>query len=386
MGRRRLSRREALALDVLLVVGCAVTGIWRETAFPPSGVRMLDLPTGWYAAAQIPGALALLWRRSRPLQVTGLQAVLNLLSPTQASLVMAYSLGAHAKRRTASIIAFAVMVLTWCLGAQLWRLADQLSGPLALIGLFLLGLYLQARRSLIDALADRAGRAERERELLADVAVAAERTHIAREMHDLIAHRISMMVLQAGAARMHSAEGQTAASLEEIRSLGVRTLDELRDMVGVLRTVGLPSAGDAVRQADRHESDQTVAGVVDGARRAGMHIELTESGDEAHLPPPASRALQRVVQEILTNAAKHAPGSAVSITIDHGPDKSVVRATNETRDNGGERTSGGRGLLGLRERLGMLGGSLIVDGDRDGVFEVTATVPVTGSPSERAPS
>jgi signal transduction histidine kinase len=230
-----------------------------------------------------------------------------------------------------------------------------------IIAAALAGLYLNARRKLVQALTERA-----ERELLAERARADERTRLAAEMHDVVTHRLNLMVLHAGALRMAAKDDDVREAAEELRTAGCQALVELRDLVGVLRSGRTAPIPDVL-------PDRLSRLVAD----SGLEITLTEHGDADVISPAVRRTMYRVVQESLTNVHKHAPGAHTAITVHCGPSsvRAVVRNTapSSTPETALPRT--GTGLLGLRGRVEMVGGTLTAGPTDDGGFEVDAVLP-----------
>jgi signal transduction histidine kinase len=170
----------------------------------------------------------------------------------------------------------------------------------------LVALYFDARRRLVQALTERAERAERERHLLAEQARAEERARLAGEMHDVVTHRVSLMVLQAGALRMTAKDEATRQAAEDLRAAGCQALDELRDLVGILRAE--PEGDEAPPTAD-------FAALVAESTAVGTPVELIEDGDPALASPVVGRTAYRVVREALTNVRKHASGAMVTVRV-----------------------------------------------------------------------
>lgn len=373
MRRRTLSARSAVAIDVALALAAGVTGVWREVAYPPQGLRLLTLPTWVYVVVQVVGALTLLLRRSRPIEVGLANAALSLLSPTQAAYVAAYALGAYVKNKLRAAAAFGALVVGWILGAQIWQLRDKLGGPLLLALGMLAGLYVASRRSLYDLLADRAEQAERDQELLARLAVADEQERLAREMHDVVTHRVSLMVLQAGALRISTDDESTRQSAESIRQAGVQALSELRELIGTVRDE--PARSDA----ETLTSAPSIAGVVDAARATGVIVDVDQQGRDEQMTPTVARTVLRIVQEGLTNAAKHSPGALVTVRLRHSLNGSRVHVlsapTAGAADRDLQESGSGTGLTGLRHRVEIVGGSFAAGRTDDGGFEIVARVP-----------
>ncbi|MEV7024353.1 histidine kinase [Kitasatospora sp. NPDC093558] len=241
------------------------------------------------------------------------------------------------------------------------------------------GLYVGARRRLIESLKDRAHGLETELDLLAEQAQERarrarleERTRIAREMHDVVAHRVSLMVVHAGALeRIVAKDPQKAAqSAKLMGEVGRQALNELREILGVLRM-----------DDERPAEPDSLAGLprlVDQSRAAGMAVTLTVSGSRRQFTGEAEQTAYRVVQEGLTNAHKHAGGANVSVLLAYAPNGvrvSVVNACPGGERGAAELPSGGNGLVGMRERVIALGGTFSAGPEADGGFRVEAVLP-----------
>ncbi|WP_344907681.1 sensor histidine kinase [Actinomadura meridiana] len=236
----------------------------------------------------------------------------------------------------------------------------------------LIGMYVAARRRVVQGLTERAERAETERHLLAERARAEERARLAAEMHDVVAHRVTLMVLQAGALRVRAPDEATRAAAEELRGTGCQALDELRDVVGLLRRG--PGAGPA---ADSGPLPDLSALVAESAA-VGVPVELAEHGDPPPASPAVGRTAYRVVQEALTNARKHAPGAAVHVDVRYRIDgvTLIVRNAAASGEPDAElaASGSGMGLAGLRERVELIGGTFTAGPHLDG-FRVEAALP-----------
>jgi signal transduction histidine kinase len=234
----------------------------------------------------------------------------------------------------------------------------------------LLALYFTARREVLQALRDRAERAERERYLLAEQARAEERARLAGEMHDVVTHQVSLMVLQAGALGITAPDEATRQAAEELRAAGVQALDELRDLIGILRTAP---------ESDQAPSISGLSELVAESTAVGTPAELVQEGDPALASPVVGRTAYRIVREALTNVRKHAPGAHVVVRV--GYDESQVRlsirntAATAPPDGGLAATGSGLGLAGLRQRIELVHGTLRASGTPDGGFCVEATMP-----------
>jgi signal transduction histidine kinase len=335
---------------------------------------------------------SLVVRRRAPLTVMAIMAAFTLavtlliwpagaLTPAHASNVWApyaTSLAAYGPvlyrqdRRTAfiAIAIFAVIV------ARPW----QPSVAVITIGLLrvaigpLLALYFIARRQLVQALTERAERAERERHLLAEQARAEERARLAGEMHDVVSHRVSLMVLQAGALRMTATDEPTRQAAEELRASGCQALDELRDLVGILRTAP---------EGDQTPTAPGLEALVAESTSVGTPAELIRKGDPALASPVIGRTAYRIVREALTNVRKHAPGARVVVRVEYDPAqvRLTVRNTAPAAPStvlAGPvlaNTGSGLGIAGLRQRIELVHGTLRAGPAADGGFCVDATLP-----------
>lgn len=234
------------------------------------------------------------------------------------------------------------------------------------------GLWVGARRQVLAALREHAARLEREQAARAEQARAQERTRIAREMHDVVAHRVSLIVLHAGALEVSVPDERTAAEFANIRAAGREALANLREVLGVLRAQESP---------DGHAPPPSLADLdrlLSQSRSAGLRVRRRDEGDPRPVPEAAQRAAYRVVQEALTNVHKHVGECDVDVVLRYGSGELEVIV-----DNGppaGARPAeplpgGGLGLLGLRERVSLLGGRLRTGPGPEGGFTVAARIP-----------
>jgi signal transduction histidine kinase len=347
-------------------------------------------------AAQGLTCLSLVARRRAPLAVVGIfaaftLAVTLLVSPFHVlrpandgtiwaplgTVLAAYGPVRFATNRRRTVAAFAVIALLTVITARPWQpsLAVVTIGVLRIAFGPLLAMYFVARRRLVQALTERAERAEREQHLLAEQALAAERARLAGEMHDVVTHGVSLMVLQAGALRMTAPDEPTRQAAEELRAAGCRALDELRDLVGILRAT--PDGGEAPEEA--HPSTSGPAALVAESTAAGLPTELVEDGDPQLASPVVERTVYRIVQEALTNARKHAPGARVTVQVRYDPAnvRLTIRNTPPTQpaDAGLVGTGSGMGLANLRRRIELVHGTLRAGPVPDGGFRVDATLP-----------
>lgn len=238
------------------------------------------------------------------------------------------------------------------------------------------GLYLGSRRELVWTLRQRAVRAEAEQELRVSQARGTERERIAREMHDVLAHRITQVSMHSGALafREDLAADELRAGLAQIQGKANEALHELRGVLGVLRD----GSGEPVDPPQPRFSD--IEEMVVEARRSGMNVTYDDRVDVTGEPLPdgAGRTLYRIVQEGLTNAGKHAPGAHVSVVVGGDPDRGLeVEVRNPLGFHPAGATPGaGLGLIGLAERTELRGGRL-EHGREGSVFVLRASIPWT---------
>lgn len=233
-----------------------------------------------------------------------------------------------------------------------------------------IGALISARQELSARIRELASSREREKKLLAETVRAAERAELAREMHDVVSHQVTLIAMQAGALQV-SAEGNAAEAARTIRELSTRTLEELRNLVGVLRSSD--AAEDT--QPGLDELDALVQNFRDGAVPVALDVEAEPS----RLPRPVSHAVYRTVQEALTNIRKHAAGARASVRVLAQQDTLVVEVRNgRARAHEPALPSGGHGLIGLEERAGLLGGTFTAGPTSEGGFRVSATYPLAG--------
>jgi len=276
---------------------------------------------------------------------------------------------------TAAYLAFSIAL--HALGSP-EALVDYIVFYLALTACWVLGAFVRRHRG--EEAARRADEAER-RELRAREAAAAERARIARELHDVVTHHVTAMVVQADATQfLATSPERVSQSMTAIAGTGRRALTELRYLLGVLEATGEQAAKPG--PAARSPALGTFRDLVEQTRLGGQPVEFTEHGEPSALAVGAELAAYRVVQEALTNAVKHAPGRRTVVRIGHEPglvDIEVTTAapvapiTRALQD--GSEPPAGRGIAGLRERLAMLGGELVAAATADGGFRLQARIP-----------
>lgn len=343
----------------------------------------------------IPACLSLWIRRRHPVAVGWATVGLALVSDGSAgaALVALFTVAVHcAPRRTLQLAAFAVAA--GVSGSIIYSKDHELSGPLAtwlvvVIAVVGFGLYVRARRELLLSLQERAHRAEDEQQLRVREAQLAERTRIAREMHDVLAHRISLLSVHAGALEFNpnATPEEIARAASVIRVSARAAQEELREVVGVLRSGPGPE--------DMQPPQPTIADLatlIDESRSAGMDLSLRNALGGQAPSPILGRTVYRLMQEALTNIRKHAPGQLVAIAIDGGRASGIrvevvnqprvgravasdaqARGIHDAHDRG--HVGSGIGLVGLAERVALVGGELISEVLPGGGFRLTATLP-----------
>ncbi|ANN18278.1 two-component sensor histidine kinase [Amycolatopsis orientalis] len=233
----------------------------------------------------------------------------------------------------------------------------------------LLGRFLHSRRELALRLDEVKQAREHERRLDAQAVLAKERNQLAREMHDVVSHQVSLIAVQAGAMKVSTTDPAVKAGAENVRQLSVNTLDELRHMVNLLRASGTP-ATELTPQPTLTDLRRLIDNSALDARLVGDAPE--------DLEPPVQRAIYRTIQEALTNVRKHAPGAGVTIDITRDDTDLTVTVTN-TRPTRPTLAlpSARHGLVGLQERAALLGGRLYTGSMPDGGFQLRLRLPLT---------
>lgn len=306
-----------------------------------------------------------------PVSVFGLVAWLTFGS--WAGLLTASYYAAVARRRVALGL-FAAIVFASYLGAALtvysFRIEFAIWAVLSaalVVGLpAAVGLWVRERRRVFAALVERAAQAEREKQARGEHARAQERTRIAREMHDVVAHRVTLMVLHAGAIEVNAPDEATATAAAFIRTTGRDALEELRAALGVLRSgetgpTPLPTLDDL---------DE----LLEQSRAVGIALTRYDEGEPRAYPAAVERTAYRVIQEALTNVHKHAADASTSLVLSYLPEGLKVTVRNEPGVSAALPGSG-TGLAGLRERVEVLGGAFEAGRRLDGGFLVSAWLP-----------
>ena len=351
------------ALGVGLIVAQVAPLAWRRRAPQQALVVILVATVAFYAANFLP--------------VTG----------GIPALIATYSVAAHLERRLSlRALGLVIVAVLACLGfAALyhpWSPAQLVTNGVFVAMAWILGDNLRTRRAYTATLEERAARLEREQQDNARRAVNQERARIARELHDVVAHSVSVMVVQAGAARrvLHRDADRATEALGSIESTGRQALDELRRLLSMLREYG-----DGVPALAPQPTVDDLAALVTQFEEAGLHVELTVEGDARPLPSGADLSVFRIVQEALTNTLKHAGPARAAVKVTYRPHDVLVTVSDDGRglaeqlsraDGNGADPLQGHGLVGMRERVALFGGELRAAPRPGGGFEVRARLPL----------
>ena len=327
----------------------------------------------------VAGSISLWWRRRAPLTIAAIG--LAVFATTLMPVPLAVGLFTVAVRRRDRVLVGMTVVTAVAFAIGTSTGTDAPWPSLAFVGAIeagfcaVAGSYIGARVDLVASLRDRADRAEAERELRAEQARLGERARIAQEMHDVLAHKVSLIALHAGAL-----EVTDAASAETVRRTAglIRTtareaMEDLRDVLGVLRsgTVDVDNA----RQLTPQPRTADIQRIVEASRAAGVHVDLTMNVGE--LPDSVARTAYRVVQEGLTNVHKHARGAATAVSVDGDPQRGIsIEVVNQRPVSAATLLPGsGAGLLGLRERIALVGGTMQSGVCPEGGWRLSAWLP-----------
>ncbi|GAA4720643.1 sensor histidine kinase [Phytohabitans rumicis] len=371
-----------------LLVDAAIAGLLLVPGGDTLGHQIAERPVLLPLLAGL--VVPLVWRRRAPLTVFAAIAAaasvqwLLAIYPMPANvalLVALYTVAVHRTRRQ-TLLAGAVLGLGILLVCLRWAPLDKVLHSFVALGAMAVavavaGVNIQTRRAYLASLEDRAQRLERERDQQAQLAIAGERSRIARELHDIVTHNISVMVALADAAvfAQQRAPVKATAALRQIAGTGRQALTDMRRFLGLLRH----DEPDALRHP--MPGIAQLEALADHVRAAGVPVRLDIAGDMAALPAAAELTVYRLIQEALTNTLKHTPAGtsatvrvhrtasaiAVSVTDDGPPVRAAVAA------------AGGHGIHGMRERTAAYGGQLEAGPNPHGGWRVTALLDLTGA-------
>ncbi|MBA2381554.1 MAG: sensor histidine kinase [Chloroflexi bacterium] len=404
-GMQRLDRAsipralDPVTVDRLMVLGLILGGFtWAWPGYLPAiqWSRVDWIAYGGPLVVALVAPLPLLARRTRPLLVFGIAIAVFALStslarevptPSFVVLLTAYSVGRYTSVRSASIAAIglaAVLGIAAAVaneGPSIW-LAFMVA---VFVSIWLTGDTARTRELRSEQLEERAARLEADQRAATARAADAERARIARELHDVIAHNVTVMVVQAAAAQrvLERDPAVAKASLATIESTGREALTEMRRLLGILR------AGDP-GESDPQPSLASLPELVEEMRTAGLPVELAVEGTPRDLPPGVDLSAYRVVQEALTNALRHSGRTATHVLIRYLADTIELEIVDEGRRAGATRAgatragltragldpTAGHGLVGMRERVALVRGELEAGPRPEGGFRVLARLPV----------
>ncbi len=385
---RPVSRIEGIVrehgVDLLIVLAALESAL--EVAVQPA-----PSTTPWLAAPAIAiPVLALLARRRHPFAApVALYALCAALSFADGRLVV-LPVGVFAASMAAALLlgtlhddARARLGLAIALGSTTVVVANDptrtagefISIPGLILIAWLAGRVLRDRGRQADAAEERAARAEHERATGARIAIAEERARIAREMHDIVAHAVSVMVLQVGAVRhgMPPALARETDTLREVEKTGRTALAEMRRLLGAMREDG--DRAEMAPQPGLGRLDALCASV----RRAGLPVDLHVEGDPHPLPPAIDLSAYRIVQEGLTNALKHAGASRADVAVRYGARELRIEVRDDGRGASGNDDGLGHGLVGIGERVKLYGGEMAAGTANGGGFVLTTRLPLEGA-------
>lgn len=381
------SVRRPWRFDVLLACGVTVVAqveTWLTAAYDPKAA---------YAAAALAMAVPLAWRRVAPVAVLA-SVFVPLLAMALAGwriessyvmlvLLVAFSaVGAYSERRRAVIgllIGFALLALVMVFEHLVDSVNAEppIAGDFVFLGailgvVWMLAVALRERSQRAGELQERADRLEREQEEQARAAVAEERARIARELHDVVAHSVSVIAVQTGSIRhrLRSERPAEAAELSGVEQTARQALAEMRRMLGLLR-----ADDEGLSLAPQPGMDE-VPRLVEQMRETGLDVELQIEGDLRPLAPGVDLAAYRILQEALTNVMKHAGPSHARVAVRFGERAVELEVVDDGRGLSAGHNGGGHGLVGMRERVALYGGSLQTGPGADGGFVVRASLPI----------
>jgi signal transduction histidine kinase len=384
------ARAHPLAVDATLAAGvlvCMAAGSFVDPHGEDGATWLTRTPNGLSLTLMVLGAAALVFRRRAPLAVlvaTGAVSLVELLvgdprAPVAMCAVVAlFTVASATDRHTAwrvGLLTMTVLTAAAMLAGPLPWYAQENLGIFAWTGMAAAaGDAVRSRRAFVDAIRERAERAERTREEEARRRVAEERLRIARDLHDVVAHHIALVNVQAGVAAhvMDKRPDQAKEALAHVREASRSALNELRATVGLLRQTGDPEA-----PTEPAPGLGRLDELADTFRNAGLPVEVARDHGTT-LPAAVDLAAYRVIQEALTNVQKHAgPEAKAEVSVVRvGPNVEVTVLDNGPGQDDGPEEGGGHGLLGMRERVTALGGRCTAGPRYGGGFRVHAILPV----------
>jgi signal transduction histidine kinase len=339
----------------------------------------------WRALWLATNLIALLYRRRAPLLVLAVTLAIAfgvgygpiVVLPV---LLALFTVAEYRDRSTviaAAIISAIAVIASPAVHGHVLDQLPQYLGRIVPIGLAVAaGLYLRTRADYVTGLHERAERLEREQQLMAREAVADERVRIARELHDVVAHNVSLMVVQAQALAATGGDDQQLGALGRVADLGREALSEMHRMLGVLRV-----EGGVVDEREPQPGIRDLETLVARTRETGLDATLAVNGTPRELPPGVELSVYRIVQEALTNVVRHAHAEHAAVTLTYGRAALDVHVSDDGTGPAASPMNGsgpGHGLVGMRERVALFGGELRTGSGPDGRgYRVDARLPLT---------
>jgi signal transduction histidine kinase len=362
------------------------------------------VPAGFMATGVVM-VLALLVRRRYPIAVMAVVSLAalaqvvfyaSIVSPRPFDVaveVAMYSVVKYGRRLRDAIlaggaVAIGIGIEVFKSPAQSWVVVVLFYGGFS-VAAWLTAFVVRNRQRYLASLEERATSLERERDHLARIAVAEERAEIARELHDVVAHSLAVMIVQADGGRyaFDTDPAQARAALEVVASTGREALADMRRLVGVLRGSGPVGSADPAR---RRTGLGQIATFADRARSAGLAVEVSLRATDADIPPAVGLTAVRVVQEALTNTLRHAgPGARAQVSLSIDDDTLLVSCLDDgtgPRPGQDGAEGSGHGLLGMRERINVHSGTLSAGRRLEGGWSVVARIPLSGHALVQAPA
>ncbi|WP_433218443.1 sensor histidine kinase [Microtetraspora malaysiensis] len=384
---RAWKRRHSLLVDTLALTPLALLGLLstRISSTAPEAYGTSRVGTVGLLLLSAMLVVPLIWRRKYPVVAFAVVALVSFVQwvvgitvlPVNAA-VLVGMYGVAARRPLKWAIAAAVVTE---IGIFLWLLRtadsalDQWPGPTVfIVSIWVSGIYRNMRQRYVESLVERAERAEHERDQQARIATAAERTRIARELHDVVAHNVSVMVVQADGAgyAIDTDPEQARLAVQAVSSTGRQALAEMRRLVGVLRD-DRTSGGEYAPQPGLEQ----LADLIEQVRASGLPVDFTRSGPQHEVPDGEQLVIYRIIQEALTNTLKHGgPSVRASVRVEYGAHDVTLTVSDDGRGASAARADDGHGLIGMRERVGMYGGTVHAAPRPGGGFQVTARLPI----------
>jgi signal transduction histidine kinase len=356
------------------------SSVWGSRADWPAGTRQPDV----LAAVLIVVVNATIALRRRAVEaalaialVCGMIYAARQYPPmaTPAVFLIVYMAATRLDARRSRVVLIVAAVVTW-VAASLAAGPTDLAAGLYVAGVWLLGHYVRTRRLLVAELEQRAADLEHQREEQAALAVAEERLRIARELHDVLAHTMSVVAVQAGTGRLVGVDRPQVAidALAAVETTARSAMHELRQILTVLR-----ADGDADMSVRPTPGLDDLPDLVTQMVAAGVDVDVHVDGEPRPLPAGVGLAAYRITQEALTNVIKHAGGAHATVLVRYSDDDMVLEVRDDGHGTAAATTAGGHGLIEMRDRAAVHGGTLTAGPDPHGGFVVTARLPAAAA-------